>query len=262
MFKLAVFDIDGTLLNSKSELETENLEALIELKKSGIKIILATGKHYISATNLYELFDLEEPQVSCNGAIIYCPKSKEVIKTNPIDQDTFLNVIGELNKTDIPTVVYTSKGFYSTYPPSKVMEIITVGENKIYYIDDYSSITDVVKILCLLPEANKEQDTYLRSLATDTISVVRTGKSFLEFVAPASNKAIAIGYIADMYNIRPEEIIAFGDSENDVEMLKMAGLGVCMENGSKVAKESSDVIVSNNDSHGVKEGIYKFVLKK
>ncbi|SHK14694.1 hypothetical protein SAMN02745227_01630 [Anaerobranca californiensis DSM 14826] len=262
MFKMAVFDIDGTLLNSKSEISQENLEAVKKAKKLGIKIVLATGKHHLSAQPLYQLLELTEPQVSCNGAIIYCPENKKIIKTNPIDKETYLEIVDRLTELPFPSVVYTTEGFYSTYSPEDLTKIIRVGENKIEYISDYRPLEDVVKILLVLPYHMKREEKLIRDMANEKISVVRTSEEFLEFVAPASNKAVAVKYIADMYNIIPDEIIAFGDSENDVEMLKMAGLGVCMGNGSKIAKKHADVIVSDNDQDGVKEGLYRFVINQ
>ncbi|SES81327.1 Cof-type HAD-IIB family hydrolase [Anaerobranca gottschalkii] len=262
MYKMAVFDIDGTLLNSQSQISKENLEAVKKAKELGIKIILATGKHHLSAQPLYQLLDLTDPQVSCNGAIIYCPESKKIIKTNPIDKETYLSTLEKLKEFPFPSVVYTAKGFYSTYSPEDLTKIIRVGENKIEYITDYSNLEDVAKILLVLPYHLKREEKLIRDMANENISVVRTSEHFLEFVAPASNKALAVKYIADMYNISEKEIIAFGDSENDVEMLKMAGLGVCMGNGSKIAKENADVIVSDNDKNGVKEGLYRFVINR
>lgn len=262
MYKLAAFDIDGTLLNSQSKLSKENKEAVLKVKELGVKIILATGKHFLSAQSLYEVFDLKEPQISCNGALIYCPVEKRVIKSNPIPKKEYLKLVDDLELTQIPTMVYTSEGFFTTFSEDEFRDLIKVGENKITYIKDYKTLDNVAKVLCLLPENLVEQEKSLRNLKSEEISVVRTGHYFLEFVAPASNKAEAIKYLADKYNIKREEIIAFGDSENDAEMLKLAGLGVCMGNGSDVAKLNSDVLVSNNDSHGVKEGLYKYVLKE
>lgn len=263
MYKIAAFDVDGTLLNSKSEISQENIDAIIATKERGVKVILATGKHFLSILSLIELLELKEPQVTCNGALTYCPVKKEVIDSISLKQDVYEKIISDLEYANLPTVVYTAQGFFTTSSPEEVEPITNVGETSIEYIEDYYKLKNVAKILYVVPQGeNDTLDQKIRDMANEDVSVVRTHHMFLEFVAPAGNKSVAIKRLADKYNVSTQEIIAFGDSENDIEMLKMAGLGVCMDNGSDVAKASSDVIVSNNDQHGVKEGLEKYVLCK
>ena len=263
MYKLAVFDVDGTLLNSRSQISQGNVEAIKEVMDSGVKVILATGKHFLSVLWLIDLLGLKEPQVTCNGAIIYCPKTKSVMESISLKQEVYEGIIENLKDEKLPTVVYTSRGIYTTSTPKQMEDIINLGESSIEYIEDYFTLSNVAKILYIVPQGdNCELDTRIRNMASEDVSVVRTHHLFLEFVAPAGNKSIAIKQLADRYGIKNFEIIAFGDSENDVDMLKTAGLGVCMANGSDPAKESSDVIVSNNDADGVREGLEKYILSK
>ncbi len=262
MYKLAVFDVDGTLLDSNSQLSQENILAIEEAMAQGVKITLATGKHYISILPIIEALNLREPVVTCNGALTYCPVEKKVIHNLSIDLGLYQSIISELMPYNLPTVVYTPEGLFTASTKEEVAPILELGETSIKYIDDYSSLKDVAKILYVVHQGDEVLEKKVRSMASEEISVVRTHHYFLEFVTPAGNKSVAINQLALDYGIEHKEIIAFGDSENDVEMLKMAGLGVCMENGSEVAKASADVIVGNNDNHGVKEGLEKYVLRK
>ena len=85
---------------------------------------------------------------------------------------------------------------------------------------------------------------------------------YIEFVKKGIKKSVAIKFIMDKFKIKQEEVIAIGDGENDIEMLKFAGLGVAMDNANNYVKENADYITTSNNDDGVGKVIKRFILNE
>ena len=107
-----------------------------------------------------------------------------------------------------------------------------------------------------LLEARKALVTQLNGRAT----FVQALSGMLEILPPGTSKGAGLQRVLDELGIPPENVLALGDGENDVEMLRMAGIGVAMANGMPEAKQAADYVVSSNDDDGVAEAVERFVL--
>ena len=99
----------------------------------------------------------------------------------------------------------------------------------------------------------------LKSKINGELNFHRSLKHFLEIVDPQVSKGIALEKICEYYKIDKKEVIAIGDGENDISMIKYAGLGVAMDNADEIVKQNADFITLSNENDGVVHDINKFI---
>jgi len=107
---------------------------------------------------------------------------------------------------------------------------------------------------------NDETRRQLKALVGDNATVTQAVPEYIEVLPLGASKGHGVQILLDDLGIQPEEMLAIGDGENDIEMLQMAGVGVAVENGRTAVKAIADYITSDNNHSGVAEAIEKFVL--
>ncbi|KAJ51743.1 hypothetical protein BD780_003297 [Clostridium tetanomorphum] len=266
MYKLIALDMDGTLLNSNKNISKENLTAIKNAKKLGVKIVLSTGrplegiKKYLNKLNL---INDEDYSVVYNGAIVQNNKTGKLLckKLLSIDDVAYLyDLSKKLNihiHTLTPELCITPKsGKYTELEcelnniPLKVMDFHALNKEleivKIVFADEPSLIS---KIMNKIPDE-----------ALSKYTVVRSAPFFLEFLNKKANKGSGVEVITESLNIDKNHVICVGDAGNDMHMIELAGLGVAMENAFPEVKKIADYITLTNDNHGVAHVINKFIL--
>jgi len=264
-------DMDGTLLNSKKEISDKNREALIYAKEKGVKIVIATGRLYTSAKWYAKLIGVNVSLISCNGAQIREEEFGDVIYFNFLDKEKCYKVLDICQKYDVyyqyfsETTVYTDKRSYSSVRYVKWNEMIPVEERVPIKVveDNYKNIENldegILKFLIISNNyalLNKIRD----ELAEDNIfELTKSLIDNVEVVNKGVSKGRALEILSGYYNIPKDEIIAIGDNENDLSMIKFAGLGIAMGNSTELIKLNADYITKSNDEDGVASAIYEFI---
>ncbi|WP_297205603.1 Cof-type HAD-IIB family hydrolase [uncultured Brachyspira sp.] len=261
MIKLIATDLDGTLLNNNSEISNYNKKVLKKLMNNGIEIIFSTGRPFEGMKRYKDIIENDNHSIVFNGAII-ADSNGDFIYNKPINKDTAMYIIDIYNK-------YKHKDIYlHVYSGNQYI----VSEEDIYfkrYIEK-ENITDTVigldnakdfyfsKMLFIGERYILEtiQDEVKNNIKAD-ISFSHT--NFLEILAYGINKGSALKWLCDIKGIKREEIVAFGDNYNDIEMLKYAGTGVAVENAEGDVKKNADYICLRNDENGVGKFLEKFL---
>ncbi|WP_129598280.1 Cof-type HAD-IIB family hydrolase [Anaerophilus nitritogenes] len=272
MYKLVVSDMDGTLLNSKNVVSEENKIALQKLIDKDIHIAIATGRIYTSAKVYAKYLDIVTPIIACNGAIVKDLNTNEILYESYMEKEDVLKVIEICKKYGLYYQFYNEDTFYTeelAYSSLKYsewnktlkeedrvrIELIKDGysyiQNHNEKIYKMSLMSDDQKILV---EARKELETI------DSLEVSKSWYNNIEIMKKGVSKGRAIEELTKYLGVKREEIISFGDNENDMSMLNYAGLGVAMGNSEEIVKKSADYITSTNDEDGVAKALYKFVL--
>jgi len=119
-----------------------------------------------------------------------------------------------------------------------------------------------IKILAIIKDDIQVEgmEQVLKNTYGSSLNITRSKPYFLEIMNCKANKAIALQVIAQHYNIDRSEVLAIGDSYNDLEMIQWAGIGVAMGNARKQVKEVADFVTLTNEEEGVAEALYKYVL--
>ncbi|MBQ0055805.1 MAG: HAD family phosphatase [Synergistaceae bacterium] len=258
--KLIAADVDGTLLNSAGELTERTVSALREAEKQGIRTMLATGRMCCSGLVLARKLGMTAPCVFYNGSIIMNPVTEEIYFRQELDAGLVSRVLA----------YYRKKGWYIQKYVNDTLCVVDSSDERTQY---YTAITKVTAVSLgekfwtepsvstkLLVCAKETEDCApmfeeTKRVFGSELYVVGSWKRIFELVHPNVNKARAVAQAAEILGITQEDTICFGDSGNDNEMLRWAGLGVAMGNSGEETKRAADAVADTND----RDGLAKFV---
>jgi Cof subfamily protein (haloacid dehalogenase superfamily) len=263
--KAVVVDLDGTLLNDDHQVSERNKAALQKAAEKGIKIILATGKTRESAEALISELNLQTPGVFVQGLLIY-DANGNIKQEQSLDATTLRRAIQYAESAGFEIIAYSRNRLLVKRLTSTVDWISDFGEpapqavgsllNKLYD-------TKINKIMILGGDKKK-----LTALRWQLDQQIGTNASFtfislvdaLEVLPKGASKGNAVRILLREMNIDPLNVLAIGDGENDIEMLKIAGLGVAVENADDKLKEVAQDVVGDNNADGVADALEKYVL--
>ena len=252
--KLIVTDLDGTLLNNNHKISEYNKNVINEVCKKDIKVILATGRPTLSACKfLYEL-NINTELISFNGAMITDKKSNIIYQENlnPNIGKKLINIAKHYKifyqgfLGDRWNIGYFDKKWLDFYISIAKIENYDIGFDN---IDDFS-FTKFMYIgeNSIIKKIAKELDKTFN----DSIYYTFSSSFYLEVHSKNVSKANALDYLAkNKYNINRNNIMAFGDNNNDLEMLEFANISVAVENAEDIVKQKSKYITKTNEDNGV-----------
>lgn len=268
MFKMIVCDMDGTLLDKSESISKKNLEAIKKCQEAGILFTIATGRSGQLLKPYVDLVGLHEPFVMCNGALIGHPFMEEVVYQDLLSDDEVYHVLKVAMKLESDYIVFTKDCLYTTDNYRK-NHLLTVNEKlpkeKQINLEVIPCRNDLVfsnvnKMLLLETDPVKVEVIQKHLDMLGSLNVVASQKGFMDINRKGNNKGLAVKRLVEHYGFEDHEVVVFGDQDNDVEMLEMFPHSVCMENGSKRAKDAAFFITDSNDNDGVANWIYQNVF--
>lgn len=264
-YKMIVLDLDDTLLKKDGTISTKTKETLKNVQKNGIKVVLASGRPTFAIESIAEELELRlfgGYIVSYNGArIIDCASQQEIYasnitKANVYELYNLSKDYGAFIQTYIDDKIIASEPNEYTEIEKQItgMDIIIPNDFKAYVQND------VVKVIVLQhPDKLEQIEKAWKSRIADRMYMTISKPFFLEFMNPDVDKSKSILRLADILSISDKEIIAIGDSYNDISMIKAAGLGVAMKNAVASVKEIADYITDDNEHDGVAKVLDMFI---
>ncbi|KAE9635667.1 MAG: hypothetical protein PWP07_849 [Epulopiscium sp.] len=258
-YKLIGIDMDGTLLNSKHEVTLNTQKVLTQCIKKGIKVVLASGRLWDSMYAFTKHLGLVDEYVSLNGAVITSPKEREKVFKAFIKDKDYYELLEQLKGVEMPVYVFDMDRYYTqkNWDDREIIE--EISGMKAELIEDFSVIKYPTKIL-LSFQNEEEIKTLTQRINHPDYKLIRTGFNYIEIVRKDVSKGEAIYWLAQKYGYAKEEILTIGDSENDIEMISYAGLGIAMGNAAPNVKAVADQITDTCDNEGVAKAIEKYVL--
>ncbi|MBE7064960.1 MAG: HAD family phosphatase [Ruminococcaceae bacterium] len=263
-YKMLAVDMDGTLLTHEKIITKRNFDALMKAKEKGVLTVVSTGRA-VAGVDIYdEIVALESPVILCNGAeIVKFPEGNLLFK-QAFERDVAEKVISEGLKRNTTLCIWSNGKLYANVYNDNVRIYEGYSRGRAEILSDMTPVLDagITKIVWYdEPEKITAYLSEMKSFFGNTSSCVRTAPEFLEFFDPTVSKATAVEAIAADYGIKNEEIICIGDGYNDVEMIKLAGLGVAMGNAPDDVKSLADFVTETNANDGVAFVIEKFILE-
>ena len=275
--KAIAFDLDGTLLGSDDLIRTESIKAILLAKAKGIKIIICTGRPLEDAlVPLKELPDgIFDFAVLNNGTYEYNFSDKTTILNGEIDKnilDIFKKVgkqYGVIFSIHILGKAFSGDLFQGDEPKwfkeAKQEEGDLFNEQRRYML--FKDIVEEIKhnkitqlSYRLPPTKIEEIQKKLVELHVDKeVNLYLSGSVHLDFTPKDINKDVGIKKLIKRLGIDISEVVTFGDSENDIEMLSNSGLGIAMGNAKEKAKEAADLVINNNDTDAIANKIREMV---
>ncbi|KAL9440293.1 hypothetical protein AB3S75_019033 [Citrus x aurantiifolia] len=273
-FSYIFCDMDGTLLNSQSQISLTTAKALKEALSRGLKVVVATGKTrpaVISALKKVDLVGRDgiisefAPGVFIQGLLIHGRQGREIFRRN-LDRDFCREAYQYSWEHKVPLIAFSGDRCLTLFDHPLVDSLhTTYHEPKaeiIPAIEDLLAAVDIQKLI-FLDTAEGVATTirpYWSEATKDRANVVQAIPDMLEIVPPGTSKGSGVKMLLDHLGVSTKEIMAIGDGENDVEMLELASLGIALSNGSEKAKAAANVIGASNDEDGVADAIYRYAF--
>lgn len=266
--KLVAVDLDGTLLDKEGQVSEENAWALQEFDRQGGTVALATGRSIQSAKEVFETLKINGYTLASNGAYVARIENgeiKEVLKSYTITPETVKIALSLAMKAGVTVVASratqddrisfaqdkneVNSPYYAQFnlKESKVEELWEqIEKGAISYFKLAFTDGDTSKLVKLRSQLEKKE-----------INSSYSDKYWLEVMAEGVNKGAALNFLSKHLSIDLSDVLAFGDQENDLEMLKISGNSIAMENAAPAVKEVADKQTKSNQDSGV-----AFVLKE
>lgn len=250
--KLVVTDMDGTLLNSKGKVSTSFFNIYHQLQKQGVHFAAASGRQFQSISQKLHTIKNDISIIAENGGI--AKYKDQLLVINSLGVNKTIQLIPHLRKIkDVYIVLCGEKG---AYVETEDQDFITMFQE---YYPEYFSLNDLSKVttdaffkIALYHNNNSEKYIYpsVKHLKND-YQIKISGEHWVDISHPNANKGIALKLLQDKLGIKKEETMAFGDFNNDLEMLELAHFSYAMENAHPNVKKIARFQTKSNNDEGV-----------
>lgn len=266
------FDLDGTLLNERKEITPHTREVLKQAIEAGIVVLAATGRPWTGIPRELREFPGIRYAISSNGARIIDQQNNHIIEEKLLSPEQALKALEICGKYDTLQEVYFDGQGYIGEEKAAQIEKYHKNPNMWEYVRTTRiPVPDIVRLVrrenrgldktqALFADMEERKKAWEDLEAAGGYELSGSLKYNIEINAPGVNKGTGLIRLGEYLGIRREEIMACGDGDNDVAMLREAGLGVAVENAEEKVKQAADYITAGNDDEGVAKAIEKFVL--
>ncbi len=263
---LIALDLDGTLLTDKQTVSERSKKIIQKVRELGHIVVIATGRPHRASLDYYNELNLDTPMINFNGAYLHHPTDQKwKVLHSPLPLRTAKSIVQTCYDMEVQNIMaeVLSDVYIDRYD-TKLMEIVHTSkeENPIQIGSLKNQLKEDPTSLLIHPR--DEHIVELRkNLDRDHASVIEHRKwgapwNMIEIVRKGMNKAVALQRIAHYYHIEPNQILAFGDEDNDLEMLDYAGVGVAMGNAIAELKAVAKHETKTNQQDGVADFIERY----
>jgi len=261
--KLIMLDMDGTLFTNDKRITIETMQSLLNAHKLGIKIGIATGRPVFNVKRTVQAYQLEgvvDYIVGLNGVEVANLITDCIYYQDQISCDMSCDVYEKLKHTDMNMIAYTPECAYARFDEPRVHRLCKHLQLPLQIYDFSSDTKTWNKLLAMRSYPfTKEECEYLVSINNERYHGFITDVDCFEIVNSKVSKSSGIKVICEELGITMDEVMAFGDSGNDIDMLKAVGYGVVMANGSNEAKVVAKYETLSNEEDGIAYFIEKYV---
>lgn len=256
MTKAIFFDIDGTLVSfSTHRVSPGVLEALHTLRKKGVKLFIATGRHRSAIQVIQRAFPFDG-FITLNGQ--YCFAGGQVLRSNPMSPEAVDRIARLLDDTGAPAVLLEERDTYTVNPDQRAQLFPTQLDIPLPPTAPVSRLpgnTLYQAVIFLTREEERQAgDTFSQ------LEVMRWHPAFVDVIAPGGGKDRGMDALLAHFGISLRDTMAFGDGENDLPMLLHAHIGVAMGNAGEAVKRRADFVTDTVDEDGIVSALRHFSL--
>ena len=267
-YKMIVSDLDGTLLRDITNVSEENYEAIKKLDEMGITFVFATGRSCKEVPQRLREFKSVKYQINSNGASVRNSEG-EVIDSALISPEKYRQALEILREYKCHRAVHIDgracvdsaqigdEIVDEFHVPPLYLDIFRRLTDKIENLEEYALDNREVEFICCFFASDEELfECKDRLMELGGLSVTSSAKFNLEVVAEGALKGDAVTRLANKLGIKKEEIIAVGDSRNDISLLEVAGMPLAVENANDALKKCAKKVICNHKDH-----IAKYILE-
>lgn len=268
-YKAIALDLDGTLTNHNKEVTPITKQTLIKAQKDGAHIILASGRPTFGIAPIAECLNIEKYGgyvLSYNGGKIVDWQNKKEIYSNFLPDDVLPILYNYAKVHNHAILGYDGEEIITEKPDDEyVREESRINKMNIRKVANLLETLPPNPTKLLMtgePDLMKKAEEELQGIVGKKMDVFRSAPFFIELVPKGIDKAQSLMRLLDKMGLTPNDLIAFGDGYNDLSMLKLASIGVAMENAMPEVKAEADYVTLSNEEDGVAAAIEKFCYGK
>lgn len=271
---IIAMDLDGTLLDSKKTISSHTADVLRRAYEMGYYVVPSTGRSFLALPPEIQWFPCSYLLIDSGGTVIECSTGKHIYRAE-IARDTLIQyheIISQYNVacnyiTDTASYMYRphQKAFFSDPNADEKDFWVDFFRNKQTLFDDFDQWLDTANLSVLKINVFFKDDADMPALRRKLeqlpeLAICLSPSGNLELTHRDATKGKALLALAEYLHLSPEQIIAFGDTENDISMLEAVGIGVAMGNAIPETMAAADRVTRSNDEDGVAWGIEQWVF--
>ena len=269
-YKLIAFDMDGTLLDSNKKITKDSMDAIRKATECGKYVALSTGRSVPEINDYLPYLKDVKYIISSSGSFIYTNPDNEIIFDRPLDEDIVKEVFNRTKNYDLMWHLHGFQGYVQTNQVSHLEDFgMGIYRNLFETLD--KSVDDLQKFYsenkvgvykfncyCRTPQ---DREIVRRNLDDMDITIAYSETTSIEISPNGISKASGLKKLCSYLSIPISQAIAVGDGDNDLEILKAAGLSIAMGNSKQTVLDVADVVVKDNDHGGCAQAVYDYLLK-
>ncbi len=255
MIKLVAMDLDGTLLDNRSLISQKNRKTIERCLAKGIKIAVVTGQALCSAVETINDLGLKGPHVLSNGAVAVNQRLEKLYSL-PLGADPYRSTVKFCRQQGLQLMVSTVDGrilfdddLYGLPQKDRMVKVNDLMDK---------AISGGVLLATIMTREGQKVDLKA-SCVGNKVKVRQAGLNYINIFNPKAGKTYGLKKILEYLQLSPKQVMAIGDGENDLGMIKMAGIGVAMGNASGRVKEAADFVTLENDRDGFSLALKRFL---
>lgn len=266
MIKAIALDLDGTLLNDKKEVTDRSVNILRKLYKKGIKILIVTGRPYSSTTKIIERLGIPMTAICYNGGKIIDTISGEILENKLLPEDVAKKLFEYIEVKKLNINIFMNEKWHANDLESESAKIYKKNSGLTPIKIDLKNFSkkNITKgVIIDKTEVLEKYKKELEDLIGKEAYITFTQPTYLEVLNKDINKGKALKRILELKNIDIKQCMAFGDAENDKEMLETVGVNVAMKDSIDELKEICAYVTKNsNDEDGVAKFLEEYFNEK
>jgi hypothetical protein len=266
-YRAIVLDLDGTLVDDSGAIAPRTLGRLQELQRSGVRVMIATGRSELGVVRVLEQLALDTPAVVYNGAGLFCPLERRLLEERLLSGRVVARAFEHARQADLLLVVQVAGAKFA--PPARDAdeeEALRGLEGLLLRPFDELPRENVIRLTCFSGrhpdsgqlaaeiEAAVDQPLHVTHFPLRALPNYRQSPlSVVDLQPPSRGKGEALRILEERYGIPPEEVVAVGDADNDLPLLAGAGLAVAMQNSMPRVLELADRVIGGNNGEAIAE---------
>ena len=262
--ELVALDLDGTLVGRDTRLSPRVRSCVAAMLAQGTASCIVTGRMFRATAPFVRELGLRAPTICYQGAWVVESESERRLLDRPIAAALVGEILDEFHSEDLHLQLYAEDRYYC--------------ERYDRFAELYASLAGIAPVIAPLratfasrsatkavivsdPEVAAEVERRARRRFGDRLYITRSYPEFVELLDPAVDKGSALAFVAGLYGIPMERVLAIGDSWNDLPMIERAGIGVAMGDAPAEVRERANAVVGGVEADGVCDALERFVLR-
>lgn len=270
-YRLLALDLDGTLLDSRLAIRPDAQEAIAAVRRRGLGVLLVTGRHHIATAPYHAQLNLDLPAICCNGSYLFDFRSGRVELANPLSRTQALMLLRKIRQSGIHALMNFDDAIAYERIEAHLARLLAWSETlppalrpDFEWVDSFESAAIHATMIWKFVLSSEDRNA-LRRLVDEIVreiglSCAWSGENRVDVAQCGNSKAALLERWLALRGIAPSDVIAFGDNENDIGMLRLAGMGIAMGNATADVQSAADRVAGTHDSSAIADLLETLVL--